>query len=121
MPASIPTTFAQEVISDLTEVESELGNASFVWTDGNTYSCTASVADVEQELEFGGFKTSKILSMTVRLLDNDGNVIFTSGIPQSQDKITYNVDNLQYRVITVKKHSTGAFIRLMCEGITRGV
>ena len=116
-------TLQSEIVADLIEIENELNNASFVWSiDGNSYSACASVADLEKELEFGGFKTIKLLTLTVRLIDGNGYNVFTNNAyPQPQDIITYSVDNLNYRVISVKKHSTGAFIRLTCEGTTRGV
>ena len=108
-----------DMVRDLTEIESDLGSPVFFW--GSTeYPCVPSVNEAARTLEEGGFSTDKVLSMTVRLLDVDGNSVFTDNIlPQAQETVTYNTEN--FRIISTHKHPTGAYVRILASNTTRGV
>lgn len=112
-------TLKQEIVSDLIEIENELGSQTFTWQNNN-YLCCASMNEFERELDYGGFRTSKVLTVTVRLVDNDNCSVFPNNdYPEPQQIITY--DGTQFRIVTTKKHTTGAYIRLIAEDTTRGI
>lgn len=113
-------TIKDEIVKDLLSIEDDLGNPTFTW-NGNAYVCTASAAEIERDVDTGGFQLVKILTLTVRLIDEHGNYTFPNNtIPKSQQKIVYDIDQLVYRIISVKTHTTGAFVRLTCQAETRG-
>lgn len=112
-------TLQQDMVSGIIFEENDLNNPVFS-LGGVDYACVPSVNEVTRYLEAGGFVIDKILSMVVRMIDSDGNDIFTTQtLPQAQQVVTYNGE--RFRIITTKKHPTGAYIRLMAQGITRGV
>ena len=108
-----------ELISGISQMESELGNPTFIWA-GNTYACTAGMSEGSKpKVETGGFSLYENLTLSVRQFDADGNNLFlNSGLPKPQQVITYQ--GLQYRIISIRMNTTGAYFRIMAEGIVRG-
>ena len=109
----------QDMVTDLLEMESDLGSPTFFW-GATEYPCSPSISEVTRDLDTGGFTIDKVLSMTVRLQDADGNSVFDNDLlPQAQQLITYNTE--QFRIVTVKVHPTKSSIRIMAFGVTRGL
>lgn len=112
-------------------IESELGNPSFTW-GGNAYTCIANLSQFNRDLGDGGFRTQKLLTITVPRYDTAGSYIFPNDVlPQSQQSITFN--NEQFRIESVKQDSVfdygtdgvatsvGARIRIIAIDTTRGI
>jgi hypothetical protein len=110
----------QDMVKDLLEMESDLGSPTFFW-GATEYPCSPSISEVTRDLgDAGGFTIDKILSMTVRLQDADGNSVFDNDLlPQAQQIITYNTE--PFRIVTMKVHPTKSSIRIMAVGVTRGL
>lgn len=110
-------TLKQEIITGIQFQENDLENPVFTW-QGNDYACVPSVNEFKRTLDTGGFVIDKLLTMVVRLLDENGNAIFDT-LPTAQQIITYN--NQQFRIENTKTHPTGAYLRIMAMGVTRGL
>ena len=95
----------------------DLENPVFTF-NGTDYACVPSVNTFKRELASGGFATETLLSMTVPLVDDSDNSLFTV-LPTAQQIVTYN--GVQYRIQSVNKHPTGAYLRLIATSITRGL
>lgn len=117
-----------EMTMDLAEIQSDLGNPSFVWkTDNNTYRCIASLALQQYELSTGGFGTRQTVTMTIpRYNSVTGNPTFPNDtIPVSQQRIVFA--NKSFRVENVKTDTildtgkNGARIRILAVEIVKGV
>jgi hypothetical protein len=104
----IPTQ--EFVIMGQEYMEGVLGNNTFTW-NGGIYPCVASVVDYKRRLDNGGFVVDLLLTMTVRQFDLQGNQIFTSGIPQSQQKLTFG--GTIFRISNVAQDYIGAGARLI--------
>ena len=87
---------------------------------GSAYPCVASITSFTRELDTGGYKKVQELKATLRVYNCCGTPQFTS-LPRAQDLIRYSIDNALYRIITVKKDSTGSYFRLIAEGPARGI
>ena len=96
-----------------------MGDPYITW-NSNTYICVTSVAQFSRELETGGFALVKMLTATIRLFNCDGTSRFTT-LPTPQQKITYSVDGLQYRIESVHTDPTKSYIRIVAEGIAKGI
>jgi len=111
------------VLEGLSFIEDALGNHTFTWlVDNNDYPCIASVSQFQRTLDTGGFRVEKLLTMTVRQYDLDGNYIFPNNvIPQSEQKLTYN--GSQYRILSVHIDTigTGARLRIMAIDTSKGL
>ncbi len=111
----IPTQ--KYVLDGQSYMESQLGNNYFTWlVDGNNYTCVASIVDFKGDLETGGFTITKLVNITVRLLDNEGNSTFPNGTPQSQQKIMYK--GVRFRISNVSQDSVGSGTLLLITGIS---
>lgn len=111
------TSLQDYIVKGIGQTNTRLGSPVFTFK-GTEYACVPSVSDFERQLETGGFSTGRLLTMTVPILDENENNIFTVQ-PSSQDIVTYNAEN--YRVSTVKTHPTGTYIRVIAVSTTRGV
>ena len=116
-----------EIITDLYEIESDLGNPTFIW-QGNSYNFIPSISEFNRQLESGGFQIVKLLTATVRKYnisdDNDEDditPIFPNGTPQPQDKIYYSLDGTWYRVESLKTDPTNSYMRIIAHSTTRGL
>lgn len=112
-------SLAKEIAADLTKIEPELGDVTFIWKN-KTYNCIASITQFSRDLQEGGFSTEKMCTMVVRLKDAEQNNVFTT-LPEPQQIITISIDNSLYRIESVKKHPTQSYIRIIATNITRGV
>ena len=125
------STLHNVMIADMIQIESELGNPSFVW-NGVTYNCIANLSQFNRELTAGGFTVEQMLTLTVPRYDIMGTEIFAGDvIPQAQQRITFN--GKAFRIENVKQDSVfdygadgsatsnGARIRIVAVGITRGI
>ena len=86
--------------------------------NGTDYDCVPSVNTFRRELASGGFATEKMLAMTVPLVDDNDNDIFTV-LPVAQQIITYSGE--QFRIQATHKHPTGAYLRILATSTTRGL
>jgi len=118
-------TLHQEMIKDLTTIQCELGNPSFVWS-GGTYTCIASLSQFNRSLVDGGFTIEQMLTITVPLYDISGTSTFPGDvIPQAQQRIIFN--GKPFRIENVKQDSVldnegkSVRIRIVALGITRGI
>lgn len=108
-----------EIISGVEFEENDLANPVYTW-EGADYPCVPSIAEFQRTLDTGGFTTDRVLTMTARLLDESQNGLYPSDVlPEPQQIITYSGD--QYRIISTKKHPTGAYLRVIAHGINRGI
>lgn len=110
-------TLVQEITSGLEFEENDLSNPVFTF-NSTDYACVPSVNEIARELDVGGFTIDKMLTAIVRLLDNDGNTLY-SRLPTAQDIITYNGD--RFRIINIKTHPTQAYIRITAMETNRGL
>jgi len=101
------------------EIEKHMGNPTFTW-NGNTYTCIPSVAEFKRDLETGGFSIVKLLTATVRRLNCSGLAVFTA-LPTAQQKITYSIDGLQYRIESIHTDPSGSYFRMIAEGTSKGI
>ena len=62
-----------EMIADMTAIEADLGNPSFVW-QGNVYTCIASLTQIIRDLGDGGFRVNQL--STIQLGTINWQVIF---------------------------------------------
>jgi hypothetical protein len=106
----------QFVINGLLFIESQIPN-TFVYNTVS-YNCIASISDFARELEVGGFILDKMLTLTVRLYDGNGNNVFLSTQLKSKEKISYN--NSIYRISTIKTDATGTHLILVCYSTDKG-
>ena len=109
-------TLQEEMVSGIMFQETDLGTPTFT-LNGTEYNCVPSVNEFKRELESGGFVIDKMLTMVVRLLDEDGNDVFTT-LPTPQQIVTYR--NEQFRIESIHTHPTGAYLRIIAMGITKG-
>lgn len=115
-----------EIITDLYEIESDLGNPTFTWK-GDIYNFIPSISEFNRQLESGGFQIVKMLTATVRKFnigdDNDEDdisPIFPNGTPTAQQIITYSLDATNYRIESVKHDSTNSYMRIIAHSTTKG-
>lgn len=107
------------MVADIMVVENDLSNPVFYW-GAQEYPCVPSVNEETRELDEGGFVMDKVLSMVVRLEDTDGNLVFDNNlVPTPQEKVTYNGE--AFRIITTKRHPTGAYMRIMAISTVKGI
>jgi hypothetical protein len=110
-------------IKGLKFAEERCENPSFTW-NGGVYNFKPSITDFNRSLETGGFTLVRLMTATVRLYDYvDGELVplFTNGLPQPQQKITYTLDGITYRIESIKLDTTGAYFRIICHSITKGI
>ena len=104
-----------EIVNDLIEIENDLENQYFTYNNVQ-YNCTASITEIEKELDTGGFRIVRVLSLIVRLYDNQMCDVFAIK-PQSQEIITYKSN--RYRIVRTKQSTVDAYMRIMAEEIGR--
>jgi hypothetical protein len=104
----------REIIArDLKAIANDLGNQSLTW-NSEQYVCIPSTATELQILEAGGNSADEGKNFTICLEQ------FTDGLlPQCKQKLTFS--GKQYRIDAIHKDPTGAFLRLLCIAIARGV
>jgi len=110
-----------EIITDLYEIESDLGNPTFTW-QGNSYNFIPSISEFNRQLEFGGFQIVKLLTATVRkfnISDDDISPIFPNGTPTAQQIIGYSLDGTNYRIESVKHDPTNSYMRIIAHSTTK--
>ena len=117
MPAL--THLQYNIIEGLLFVERDLGNPTFAF-NGTNYPFIPSISEFKRELDTGGFALIKLLQGTVRILNKDGTNQFTT-LPTAQQKITYSIDGLAYRIETIKIDPTNTHFRMIAEGIAKGI
>ena len=101
------------------DIENLFDNPTFVW-NGTNYPCMASVNEFERELELGGFRKVKQVTLVVRLNNNRKQLTFVNNTyPSPQDLITYN--NISFRIVRVKKDPLSAYVEIIGESDTRGI
>jgi hypothetical protein len=104
-------------------MESRLDNPTFTW-NGGTYYFIPSITDFNRELEKGGFSLVRLMTATVRKfdIDSDGDILplFNNGYPQPQNKITYTLDGITYKVESVKHDPNNTYFRMIAHSITKG-
>ena len=105
------------MVSGIEFQETDLGVPTFNLM-GTDYNCVPSVNQFKRELESGGFVIDKMLTMVVRLLDDTGNDVFTT-LPTPQQVVVYRGE--QFRIESIHTHPTGAYMRIIAMGITRGI
>ena len=110
-------TLQQEIVSGIEFQENDLANPVFTWQTVD-YACVPSVNEFKRTLESGGFVIDKMLTMVVRLLDDSGNDIFTT-LPTPQQIVTYR--NESFRIESTHTHPTGAYLRIIAMGVTKGI
>lgn len=116
-------TLRTEITSDLLKIEADLGNPSFTW-NSSSYGFIPSVSDFTRELDTGGFKYEKLLTATIRKYTSTGATTFSgSAYPKPQQKITYDDGNegVSYRIESIKHSPEGAYMRMTCVSITKGL
>lgn len=113
------TELQREIIHDLLYMELDLGTPTFNF-NGVTYPFVSSISSFQRELETGGYSVMKLLSCTVRVLNEDGSPQFAT-MPTAQQIIRYNVDGLDYRVESVKLDPTRSHFRMVAVGTARGI
>ena len=113
-------TLQNEIINDLLVIERDLGSPAFTWQNAS-YSFIPSVSDFTRELDTGGYKIIKLLTATIRKLNEDGTPVFTNGYPQPQQIINYVMDGTNYRIETVKQDPTGAYMRIVAHSTVKGL
>ena len=118
MPTTM-TPLQKIIIHSNIEIEKDMGSPSFTW-QSNTYNFISSVVEFKRELESGGFAIVKMLTATVRLMDWDGNAIFTT-LPSPQQKLVYNIDGLTYRIESIRKDPTKSYFRIVAESQYKGI
>jgi hypothetical protein len=106
-----------EIIDGLEEMETDLENPVFTF-NGSNYACVPSVNEFKRDLDEGGFAITKMLTMSVRMLDENGQSIF-SVLPVAQNIITYHGEN--FRIQSTHKHPTGSYLRVIAYSTTRGI
>lgn len=111
-------TLAQEIVDGLTEMETDLGSGAVFTFLGQDYACVPSVNEFKRVLDTGGFVIDKLLTLSVQLQDANGNDVFPT-LPVAQQIVTYNGEN--FRIENTKKHPTGAYVRIIAIGVTRGI
>ena len=108
-----------EIISGQMEIIDDLNTPSIIW-NGNSYACIASVSEFRRDLDDGGFVMNKMLTMSIPLEDGNGNLTFSGGIlPSPQEKITYQGNT--FRIESKHITPTGAYVRYIAAGVTRGI
>lgn len=110
------------IIKDLKDIESDLGCPTFTW-QGNTYNFIPSITDYQRELETGGYQMVKLITATVRkyeIDDFDNITALFPTMPIPQQIITYNLDNTNFRIESVKVDPTNSYFRLIGHSTTRG-
>jgi hypothetical protein len=110
-------SFLTEILEGITFEEGDLNNPTFTF-GSETYSCVPSVNEFKRTLDTGGFVIDKMLTLTVRIIDKDSNALYTT-VPTPQQIIAYNGEN--FRIESKHTHPTGAYVRFICMGVTRGV
>jgi len=114
----------QEIVGDLIDIENDLGNPTFTW-NGSTYNFIPSVAEFNRMLETGGFQLVRELKATVRLWDiaDDGSLqsVFNGIVPQPQQKFTYSIDGVTYRIGIIRPDPTNSYFRIIAYSVTKGV
>ena len=102
-------------------MEWQLGHPFFTWND-NSYWFVPSVAEFKRDLDTGGFVIVKMMTSTVRRFNRDGTNVFDSiALPTAQQKITYNVDNLEYRIESIRTDPSLSYFRMIAVGTARGI
>jgi hypothetical protein len=106
-------TLFEQMQSDLSQIETDLGNQSFTWK-GLDIVCIPSSLQHSKNLENGGFAVGADKVFTVNLAN------FTNGImPQLKESLTYR--NRTYRIELIGTNPNQAFIRLHCVDVNKGV
>ena len=109
-----------EILSDLREIEEEMGNPTFTWK-GKPYCFIPSVVEFNRDLDKGGFNIVMLMTATIRRFDvvedKDGDInlvdIFNGVfLTPQKDIITYSVDGLNYRIESIKPDPTQSYYRI---------
>lgn len=119
-------TLQQQQVLDLQEIMDECGNPTFTNFDGTSYPCKGSTTELSSPQVNGGFSLERLLTMTVPLYAatrSGGTVTLVSmfgsnPIPKSQKVIQYKGDS--YRIRSVKRNVTDAYLRVIAIGTTKG-
>src|ERR1041385_521373 len=95
------------MIADLTFAETDLEQPVFTWM-GEEYFCLPSITTFNRNLGEGGFQNGKLLTLTVRLINDDEHhtFVFGANLPEPQQIIIYKGEN--FRIESVKKDPTGS-------------
>ena len=111
------------ITKDLISIEYQMGSPTFTW-ESNSYPFVPSVTEFKRDLDTGGFILIKLMSSTVRLnnlVNHKLEPIFISSTPTAQQKITYSVDGLEYRIESIKFDPTKSYFRMIAEGTAKGI